>query len=194
MQIDALSIAAFHDRNTGPRVWAAQPGCEPLERSWTWIAVNHRCNCKLWDEEDRASRDDVELAEIAISKRLSERHHEQRSDAVERIDDAILAQLSSIARADTARLSSETPGAMIDRMSVLALKIAHVRGQTRRRDVGPGHLDDCCGALQGLLAQRSDLACCLDRLLTEARNGLAYFKVYRQFMRLKGGIMPAAHF
>ncbi len=70
---------------------------------------------------------------------------------------------------------------MIDRMSVLALQIARLREQTRRRDAGPGHLDDCCRKLQRLLAQRNDLACCLDRLLAESRNGLAYFKVYRQF-------------
>ncbi len=181
MQVDALSIVAFHDKNTGPRPWPAQPGCTPLEGSWTWIAVNHRCNCLLWDEEERARLDDVELAEIAISKRLIDRHQQQRSDAVERIDEALLAQLSSINQADTARLSSETAGAMIDRMSVLALQIAHLRDQTRRCDVAPGRLDLCCATLQRLLSQRNDLACCLDRLLTEARHGLAYFKLYRQF-------------
>jgi hypothetical protein len=70
---------------------------------------------------------------------------------------------------------------MIDRLSILALKIFHMRKQTRRPDASTAHIDTCRAKLQRLTAQRNDLACCLDQLLNEAQSGHAYFKVYRQF-------------
>ena len=181
MQVDALSIVAFHDDKLGLPGWPiAHEGGIP-DGPWEWIAANHRFNSLLWNEEDKARRIDVGPADIAASKRLIDRHNQQRNDAVERIDEALLAQLASVEQADTARLCSETAGAMVDRLSILSLKIFHMREQTRRVEVGPYHVDTCCGKLQRLMAQRNDLACCLDQLLTEAQNGLAYFKVYRQF-------------
>ena len=70
---------------------------------------------------------------------------------------------------------------MIDRLSILSLKIHHMRLQVERQDAGDGHVQTCGARLQCLLVQRQDLADCLDRLLAEARSGAAWFKVYRQF-------------
>lgn len=178
--LDALHIVDFHDRRLAG---ADRPADEdaPAHGAWRHIAANHTFNCLLWDEEDRARRVDVDNAEIAASKRLIDRYNQKRNDAVEAIDEAILAQVATVEQVDTARLSSETAGAMIDRLSILALKIFHMREQTRRTDAAPGHIDSCAGKLHRLLSQRKDLACCLEQLLTEAHNGLAYFKVYRQY-------------
>jgi hypothetical protein len=70
---------------------------------------------------------------------------------------------------------------MIDRLSILALKIHHMRAQTERSDAEGAHIEACAARLQRLVGQRADLSGCLDRLLSEARDGTAYFKVYRQF-------------
>ena len=178
--LDALSIVEFHDENLSRKEWLGGPG-QSLHGVWRWIDANHRFNSLLWDEEDRARRLDVSPGDIAASKRMIDRHNQLRSDAVESIDEAILAQLASVQHDDSARLSSETAGAMIDRLSILALKIFHMRKQTRRPEASTAHIDTCRARLQRLIAQRHDLACCLDQLLNEALTGQAYFKVYRQF-------------
>jgi hypothetical protein len=181
--LDALSIARFHDlalceqepRRTGGALRTADASL------WELIEVNHTCNRQLWDEEDKARRADGDPAAVAASKRLIDRHRQRSNDAVEAIDEAILAALDGMPHAEDARLSSETAGAMIDRLSILALKLFHMREQTRRWDAGAAHVEACLGKLQHLYTQRHDLAYCLDRLFAEVSAGHTYFKVYRQF-------------
>lgn len=176
--IDAASVVRLHDLSLdGPRV----NGAPRRDGLWQWIDANHRYNRLLWDEEDRARRTDVPAEDIAASKRLIDQYNQKRNDAVEAIDEAILSALSGVAPAADARLSSETAGAMIDRLSILALKMFHMRLQAERKDASTTHRQACRAKLDRLVAQRSDLVACLDRLLHEAAEGRAYFKVYRQF-------------
>ncbi len=177
----ALSLMQFHDDQLTPAQWPGESADPGFTGIWQAIHANHRCNTLLWNEEDKARRTDVPAADIAASKRLIDRYNQQRNDAVEAIDEFLLAQLAGVQRSDSARLSSETAGAMIDRLSILALKIHHMRLQTWRTDADDGHLASCRAKLRLLELQRSDLRRCLDRLLDEARSGAAYFKIYRQF-------------
>jgi hypothetical protein len=182
--LDATSIVRFHDRELGQPGWPRPPRADGLPGAapaWPSIDANHRYNCLLWLEEDKARRRDVPAAEIAASKRLIDQHNQKRNDAVEDIDEALLAELAGVEHGPAARLSSETAGAMIDRLSILALKIYHMREQTQRGDAGIDHVEVCRARLNRLVGQRHDLAGCLDQLLAEAGNGRAYFKVYRQF-------------
>ncbi|MEO5732073.1 MAG: DUF4254 domain-containing protein, partial [Rubrivivax sp.] len=80
-----------------------------------------------------------------------------------------------------ARLNSETAGAMIDRLSIMALKAAAMSKQTRRPDVDDAHRVSSTAKLERLQQQRDDLAACLDALLADAAAGRACFKIYRQF-------------
>jgi hypothetical protein len=178
-KIDAASVAAFHDRQLRNPDWPVFD--EPQSGSWTWIAANHRYNGLLWREEDRARRLDVPPAEIAASKRLIDRYNQKRNDAVEALDERLLGELERVSRQPGARLSSETAGAMVDRLSILALKIHHMRAQAQRHEAGPEHMQACAYKLERLVTQRQDLMSCLDSLLADARAGRAFFKVYRQF-------------
>lgn len=178
--LDGLSIVCFHD------LTLYEQDKDDLDRLaasglWQWIAANHHYNTQLWNEEDKARRTDVEAAEIAASKRLIDQYNQKRNDAIEALDEAILTELSNVRLATNARLNSETAGSMIDRLSILALKIFHMREQTVRADASAGHIEACKKKLERLINQRQDLASCFDNLLVEAVQGRAYFKVYRQF-------------
>ena len=148
---------------------------------WEAIEANHWHNCALWEQEDLARRRNVPDAEIASNKRAIDAHNQKRNDAIERIDELILGFLKDVPAKPGARQNSETAGAMIDRLSILSLKIRAMRAQTERTDVDRAHVENCKARLEKLHEQRADLASCLDRLLDEARQGTAFYKVYRQF-------------
>ena len=182
--LDAWSIIRLHDRGLARAGWPAPPP-QGLPGAWRWVAANHHCNCLIWQEEDRTLQAGATAADIAASKRLVDSIHQRRNEAVEAMDEALLAELAHVRLRAGARLSSETPGAMVDRLSILALMIHHMR--IRAHKMAPrADMPLCEAKLDRLLAQRRDLAACLDRLLHEARAGEACFKVYRQFGMVAG--------
>jgi hypothetical protein len=175
--VQSRDVVALHD---AARTGTPHSGGTPSP-VWEAIADNDRFNALLWAEEDLARRRDVPDAEIAANKRAIDGYNQKRNDAIERIDEALLSSLEHIPKRPEAKQNSETAGAMIDRLSILSLKIQAMRLQTQRTDVDQAHRDTCSAKLARLVEQRSDLAACLDRLLAEAIRGESYFKVYRQF-------------
>ena len=177
--LDSAAIRAFHESDLAraSRDDAAAAGTEP----WPSIAANHRCNRLLWDEEDQARRTDVADAAIATNKRAIDGYNQRRNDAIERIDEALLARLAGVTPGPDAWHNSETAGSMIDRLSILALKIHHMRAQAERTDAAPQHVAACRDKLARLSMQREDLARCLDTLFARAAEGRAFWRVYRQF-------------
>jgi len=187
-------VTALHDRLLAHPGWPREEPPAPAgDDVWRWLQANHRFNSLLWAEEDLARRTTVADAEIAANKRAIDGYNQARNDATERVDELLLVALGLVdaasARADApvstvppgARLNSETAGSMIDRLSIMGLKIHAMRAQTERRDVDEAHRAASRVKLERLHQQRADLAGCLDTLLADAAAGRAYFKVYRQF-------------
>lgn len=181
IELRSEDVVALHDATHALAGWAKSGTSKHAQGLWQAVEDNHRCNCLLWDEEDLARRRNVPDSEIAANKRAIDGYNQKRNDAIERIDEHLLAALQARERKPGARLNSETAGSMIDRLSILSLKIHHMRLQTLRTDVDREHIETCGAKLARLTEQRRDLASCLDRLLEEAARGVAYFKVYRQF-------------
>lgn len=179
-ELNAHFLVQYHDAALASPGWPQEGGRAPQGGPWPWIHAGHRLNTLLWTEEDGARRSGAGVHDIAASKRRCDRYRQQRDDAVQAIDEAILEQLAEVAHGSAARMSSETAGAMIDRLSVLALQIFHTRTQALRAGAG-GQAEACARKLRRLAAQRQDLAGCLDQLLRDARAGAAYFKVYLRF-------------
>ena len=177
--LGAHELTAFHDDRHATAGWAKSGAADHRAGLWQAIEDNHRCNCLLWDEEDLARRRNVPDSEIAANKRAIDGHNQKRNDAIERVDEHLLGLFLNAK--ENSKLNSETPGAMVDRLSILSLKIHHMRLQTQRGDVDRAHIESCVLKLNRLNEQRSDLAACLDRLLGECARGESHFKVYRQF-------------
>jgi hypothetical protein len=176
--LDAHALVAFHDERIA-NGFDGRP--TDADEPWASIATNHRCNCLLWDEEDQARRTDVSDAAIAANKRAIDGYNQRRNDAIERIDEALLTRLSRVAPKPGAWHNSETAGSIVDRLSILALKIHHMRAQTLRDDASDAHRRECRDKLARLSLQREDLARCFDTLLACAADGRAFWRVYRQF-------------
>lgn len=180
-QLEARLIIQLHDRTLEEPAGESDRDEADASGFWTAVERNHRFNRLLWEQEDQARRNDVPPHAIAENKRAIDRYNQGRNDAVEEMDEHLLRGLARIESHPSSRLSSETAGAMIDRLSILSLKIFHMKKQTERRDAGNAHTVQCRDKLRRLQEQRRDLQFCLDRLLREAQEGRAHFKVYRQY-------------
>ena len=102
-------------------------------------------------------------------KRRIDRTNQLRNDLAEELDRALLGWLEARGLPNPRlRCNSESPGLIIDRLSILALKIYHTREEAERADAPEGHAERNRDRLAILEEQRADLAGCLDALV--ARN------------------------
>ena len=143
------------------------------------IIEQHFSNFHLWHEEDRARTPNAPAERIAEVKRNIDRLNQRRNDLIEEIDRALLESLKHI-HAESAELHSETPAMMIDRLSILSLKVYHTREEAERKDAGREHRVKNLDRLKILEDQRGDLADNLQRLWNDLQAGRRRFKLYRQ--------------
>ena len=142
----------------------------------------HRFNFLLWHEEDIARSPAVSDGRIAQVKRAIDRYNQARNDAIEKVDDWLSADLAAhgIVAAADAPAATETPGAALDRLSILELRRYHMREQRDRRDASPEHREKAAGRLEILDQQRAHLVAATDRLLAEIYAGERPLRVFRQ--------------
>jgi hypothetical protein len=142
------------------------------------LLAQHRANFDLWHQEDDARRPDASDARIAAIKHAIDHFNQRRNDLVEAMDTLLLREAGT--QNEQAPLNSETPGLMIDRLSILALKIYHTAEETHRASAAEAHRQRNRERLDVLREQRSDLARCLDELWAEVAAGRRRFRLYRQ--------------
>ncbi|MEE8434228.1 MAG: DUF4254 domain-containing protein [bacterium] len=144
------------------------------------VLDNHARNFELWHEEDKARDPNAGDAVIARVKRAIDGLNQARNDAMERVDEAVLATLDGTHEDAILPHNSESVGSIVDRLSILSLKIFHMREETGREDADAAHRESCRAKLAILNEQRADLADALAALLKDLRAGRKRFKVYRQ--------------
>ncbi len=133
-----------------------------------------------WHYEDIIRDEHIDPVEALALKRRIDRSNQDRTDLVEEIDTYFRQQYAAVEVLPGATINTESPAWAIDRLSILALKIWHMREQTQRTDADAAHIAKCQAKLNVLLEQRVDLTTAIDQLLDDIAAGRKYMKVYRQ--------------
>ncbi len=133
-----------------------------------------------WHLEDIIRDPNIDPVDALALKRRIDRSNQVRTDMVEYIDSYMLDKYKDVKPCAEARLNTETPAWAIDRLSILALKIYHMRQETLRDDVDDAHRDACRKKLDTLLAQQVDLSTAIEELLEDIEAGRKYMKTYKQ--------------
>jgi len=184
-QITASQLTAAQDDATAHWHIDVTPLAEASQTPDSLALHLHRANFDLWHEEDKARDPHASAEVIAQEKHNIDRYNQQRNDLVQAFDQLLLDALHTVSLPNAGSpLNSETPGLMLDRLSILALKIYHTREEIdrgqRESNVPAHHAERNQERLAQLEEQREDLAGCLDALWSQVLTGERRFKLYRQ--------------
>lgn len=185
-QLDAQRLVALYD--TWTSLWHREPAAvsEPdqdnlQDRFKCSVMALHQANFRLWHEEDQARDPHASDSIVAAAKRTIDRVNQLRNDQIEKCDAILLEALAQHQLPATgAEMHSETPGLMLDRLSILTLKIYHTREEVQRPHAPHGHAERNRERLAILTTQREQLAASLNRLWQRVLEGESSFCVYRQ--------------
>ena len=176
-QIFVQTIRDYHMKND-----VDTPINNPYERG----SIEHKLYLKCWIDtvqwhlEDIIRDPHIDPMEALQLKRRIDRSNQDRTDLVEQIDSYFRQIYADVQVQEDATINTESPAWAVDRLSILALKIYHMREQVERTDASQEHRKKCEAKLRVLLEQQVDLSTAIDQLLDDISNGRKYMKVYRQ--------------
>ena len=154
----------------------------PYERGTIEYSLYLKCwiDTVQWHYEDIIRDPHINPEEALLLKRRIDRSNQDRTDLVEEIDAYFRQLYSEVSPLPDAQINTESPAWAIDRLSILALKIYHMREQVERDDATEEHKERCGAKLAVLLEQQVDLSTAINQLLDDIQAGKKYMKVYRQ--------------
>jgi hypothetical protein len=157
-----------------------------FESKYETNSLNYLLNKKSWIDtvqwhlEDIIREPSIAPEKALVIKRRIDKSNQDRTDLVELLDDYFFDQLKNVKPADDAFIATETPAWAVDRLSILNLKIYHMREEAEREDASQEHRDKCSFKLKVLLQQREDLSTAIDQLFDMLEQGRAIIKTYKQ--------------
>ncbi len=144
------------------------------------LYAKNRIDAVQWHLEDIIRDPNIDpVAALALKRRI-DRSNQDRTDMVEELDSYFRNLYADVAVAADATINTESPAWALDRLSILALKIYHMKAEATRAEAGAGHRARCAAKLAVLEEQRADLISAIDSLLEDIASGRKYMKVYRQ--------------
>ena len=182
--VSNLAAAIVKWQETWTRLWhESEDKVMPPTPFFRTIQFEHRRNFDLWHEEDKARSPGATPEQIGSYKRRIDKLNQERNDLIEQLDEGYLTMLvqRKVQAPPDAPWNTETPGSATDRLSIIALKIFHMREQEERTDATESHREKCHAKRLTLERQRADLAAALQILIDELFEGKKQMKLYRQF-------------
>ena len=158
----------------------------PVENPFDEGSLDHLLYMKNWVDtvqwhlEDIIRDPQIDPVEALAIKRRIDKSNQDRTDLVELIDSFFLDKYKNVKVLPDATINTESPAWAIDRLSILTLKIYHMREEASRPDATAEHKARCEQKLAVLMEQKKDLSMALDQLLSDIRDGKKYMKVYKQ--------------
>ncbi len=171
------SIADYHVKD---HVDTAIANPYPADKLEHLLYLKNWIDTVQWHLEDIIRNPAIDPVEALAIKRRIDTSNQERTDVVEYIDSYFLQQYAEVKPLGSASINTESPAWAIDRLSILALKIYHMRVEAERTDANPVHIAACQQKLSVLLEQRKDLSSAIDELLADIEQGKKYMKVYKQ--------------
>lgn len=159
---------------------------QPVKNPYDAESLEHLLYIKNWIDtaqwhmEDVVRNPNIDPVEGLSWKRRIDAQNQVRTDMVEFIDGYFLNLYQGIVALPDARINTESPAWAIDRLSILALKIYHMKEEAERETASAAHREQCGTKLNILLSQRDDLSTSIDELLVDIEAGRKYMKVYKQ--------------
>lgn len=133
-----------------------------------------------WHLEDVVRDPQIDPKYGMALKRRIDKSNQHRTDTVEYIDDYYIRLFKDASPKEGVKINTESPAWVVDRLSILCLKIYHMQEQVDRADASAEHIRKCEEKLNILLEQQHDLSASFDELLEDYRLGNKRIKVYRQ--------------
>ena len=152
----------------------------PVKSIEFYLYLKNWIDTVQWHLEDIIRDPNIDPVEALRIKRRIDKSNQDRTDLVELIDSYFLDKNKNVQVLPNANINTESPAWAIDRLSILALKIYHMREQVERQDTTPEHHEACQKKLDILLEQQKDLSSAIDQLLADIEAGKKYMKVYKQ--------------
>lgn len=171
---------AIHDYHVKDNI--DTPICNPFDEGTIENRLYLKCwiDTVQWHFEDIIRDPEIDPVEALALKRRIDKSNQDRTDLVEQIDSYFRELYKEVKVDADARINTESPAWAVDRLSILALKIYHMKEQAERTDATPEHVVKCKAKLSVLLEQQKDLSTAIDQLLEDIAAGRKYMKVYRQ--------------
>ena len=145
-----------------------------------YLYVKNWIDTVQWHFEDIIRDPNIDPEAALVLKRRIDKSNQDRTDLVEMIDSYFLDKYKDVEVLPDATINTESPAWAVDRLSILALKIYHMRDQVNRKDADAEHIAKCQQKLDVLLEQQKDLSTAIDQLLADIEAGRKYMKVYKQ--------------
>lgn len=179
-EIVQIFSKSIHDYHVHDAIDAPMQNPYEANSIEAWLYQKNWIDTVQWHLEDIIRNPTISTDKFMATKRRIDASNQERTDMVEKIDEWFFQQFNTSKVQENAKLNSETPAWLLDRMSILQLKIFHFEIEKNRKDKNASEQITLTNKFNVLKEQEQDLNICFDDLIQDLQKGKKYMKLYKQ--------------